>query len=79
MVDSQHNAPFPVISQKASSPRHRVTSPKGRRIVAQQRELIVREKKAGRDTTLSEGLLSQFERTLAIFEADLRAIQENGK
>lgn len=49
----------------------------GKRIVARQRELIAREKRAGRDTADSEILLSQFERTLAIFESDLMAVHED--
>jgi hypothetical protein len=48
----------------------------GRRIVARQRQLINQQKAAGGDTSSSEELLLQFECTLAIFEADLQAIQE---
>jgi 2-keto-3-deoxy-L-rhamnonate aldolase RhmA len=48
----------------------------GRRIVAGQRARVARLKALGHDTSQSESLLVQFETTQAIFEADLRAIQE---
>lgn len=47
----------------------------GRQVVARQRALVARQKEAGQDTFLSEGLLVEFERTLATFERDLQAIQ----
>lgn len=47
----------------------------GKRIVAGQRALIAKQKEGGRDTEAAESLLVQFERALAIFEDDLRAIQ----
>ena len=59
-------------SKLAQATRHVA---EGRRIVAQQRERVARLKASGRDTTRSEELLDQFERTLAIFEDDLKAIQ----
>jgi hypothetical protein len=46
----------------------------GKRIVARQRTLIAKLKEGGHDTEASESLLTQFERTLAIFEADLAAM-----
>lgn len=45
-----------------------------KRIVARQRALIAKQKEGGRDTDAAEALLAQFERTLAIFEADLKAM-----
>jgi len=56
----------------AQSARHVA---EGKRIVARQRELVAKGKAAGHDTFNAERLLDQFERTLAIFEDDLRAIQ----
>lgn len=47
----------------------------GQRIVARQRRLVARQKAHGHDTETAELLLNQFEKTLAIFEADLEAIQ----
>jgi hypothetical protein len=47
----------------------------GRRIVSQQRQLIAEQKAAGYDTLFAEQILNQFERTLAIFEDDLRELQ----
>jgi hypothetical protein len=47
----------------------------GRRIVARQRALIAKERAAGQDTAAEE-VLVQFEKSLAIFEADLLAIQK---
>jgi hypothetical protein len=44
----------------------------GRRIVWRQYLLVAREKRSGRNTEASEALLRTFERSLAIFEADLR-------
>jgi len=49
----------------------------GRKIVARQREIIARLKAGGADVSDAEDLLDQFERTLAIFESDLAAIQKN--
>lgn len=46
----------------------------GRRIVARQRALIERLRAAGHDSSHSEQLLEEFERTLAIFESDLREL-----
>ena len=46
---------------------------KGRQIVARQRELIERIRARDGDCDKAEGLLSQFEATLAIFEQDLAA------
>ncbi|HEY1239644.1 MAG TPA: hypothetical protein VGF16_03760 [Bryobacteraceae bacterium] len=48
----------------------------GKRIVAAQRVLIAKRKEGGHDTEAAENLLAQFERSLEIFEADLRAIQD---
>ena len=59
-------------SKRVRATRH-VTE--GRQVVARQRELVAIQKKAGQETFVSEGLLAQFERTLAIFEEDLRAIE----
>lgn len=47
----------------------------GRKVVVRQRALVAKQKKTGRDTLDSETLLGQFERTLAIFENDLRWIE----
>jgi hypothetical protein len=46
-----------------------------------QRALIAEKRAAGQDTVLAEGTLLLFENSLAIFEADLLAIQmeENSK
>ena len=49
---------------------------KGRQIVAQQRALVAKKRAAGQDTTLAEGVLVQFENSLAVFEADLLAIKK---
>jgi hypothetical protein len=46
----------------------------GRKVVIRQRALVAKQK-AGRDKLDSETLLDQFERTLAIFESDLRGIE----
>ena len=48
----------------------------GKRVVAAQRALIAKQKGEDRDTQTAESLLVQFERALAIFEDDLRAIQD---
>jgi hypothetical protein len=71
-----NKTPTPVITETklAQATRHVA---EGKRIVAKQREIIARQKRAGADTTLSEELLAQFERTLVIFETDLQAIQED--
>jgi hypothetical protein len=42
-----------------------------KRIIASQRALIAKLGDGGHDTQLAKDLLDQFERTLAIFEADL--------
>jgi hypothetical protein len=51
---------------------------RGKQIVVQQRALIAKRREAGQDTTLAEGILVQFENSLAIFEADLLAIKKEG-
>jgi len=38
--------------------------------------MIARRKEGGHDTTFAEDLLARFERTLAVFEDDLRAIRK---
>jgi len=48
----------------------------GRRIVARQRDLIARQRALGRDTDVSEWLLSQFKRSLVAFEQDLQSIRD---
>lgn len=48
----------------------------GKRIVAKQRSLIAKKRAGGLDTSTAEKLLIQFERSLAIFEADLLAIEK---
>ncbi len=48
----------------------------GKRIIDQQRALIAKQKEEGHDTEAADSLLIQFERALAIFEDDLRAIQD---
>jgi hypothetical protein len=48
----------------------------GRRIVAEQRARVARQQYLGLNTCQAEGLLDQFERTQAIFEADLKAAQD---
>jgi hypothetical protein len=47
----------------------------GRQVVARQRDLIVKIRDLGNDPADAQALLEQFERTLATFEADLRALQ----
>jgi hypothetical protein len=47
-----------------------------RRVVARQRRLIASEREAGRDTSHAELLLERFEKTLTLFEADLKSIQD---
>ena len=49
----------------------------GRRIIARQRELVARQKALGRDMTASQTLLEEFERSQAIFEADLQVIESD--
>jgi len=46
----------------------------GHRIVAAQRALVTRLCNDGRDASTAEQLLRQFERSLAMFEDDLRQI-----
>jgi hypothetical protein len=48
----------------------------GRRIIAEQRALIVKQKEGGHDTEAARSLLVQFEAALVILEDDLRAIQD---
>jgi hypothetical protein len=50
---------------------------KGRTIVAAQRALIASRRSEGKDTADAEDLLSAFERSQAIFEDDLRALETN--
>jgi hypothetical protein len=57
--------------RRAEAARH-VTS--GNRIIERQRALIARRKALGENTEQSESLLTAFERSQAIFEADLRRI-----
>ena len=57
-------------AQQAFAEQHVI---KGRQIVARQRELIERIRARDGDCDKAEGLLSQFEATLAIFEQDLAA------
>jgi hypothetical protein len=59
-------------SKRALAARHVA---EGRKIVARQRLLIAKQKEAGRETTHSENLLAQFERTLAVFEDHLQEIE----
>jgi hypothetical protein len=63
-------------SKQAQARRHVA---EGRWIVTRQRALVAGQKQAGRDTLLSENLLAQFERTLSIFEHDLRAIEQDSR
>jgi hypothetical protein len=56
--------------------RHVTTS---RRIVAAQRRRVEQLKTDGRDATASEALLARYERSLAIFEDDLKRIKEKRK
>ena len=51
----------------------------GRRIVAAQRRRIELLRIDGRDATASEALLARYERSLAIFEDDLKRIEEKKK
>jgi hypothetical protein len=52
----------------------------GQCIVARQRQLIADIRARGGDCAKAEDLLSEFERSLAIFEDDLSIIQKpNGK
>jgi hypothetical protein len=48
---------------------------RGREIVARQREIIATIRDVGGDCGQAEDLLSQFERTLVIFEADLAELE----
>jgi hypothetical protein len=48
-----------------------------RGVVSRQIRLIATQKASGRDTAASEQLLAQFERTLAIFEAELVEVQSD--
>jgi len=56
-------------SKLAQAARHVA---EGRRIVDRQRALVARLKEAGLDAFNAKDLLGQFERTLAVFEDDLR-------
>src|ERR1051326_3718091 len=60
-------------SRRAMAERH---VQEGRRTVERQRELVARQKAFGHDTTASETLLGQFERTLAGFEEHLDSIRK---
>jgi hypothetical protein len=51
---------------------------KGQRIIARQRRLIEEIRARKGDTIGGEGLLAQFERSLAVFEEDLTAISSQG-
>ena len=51
----------------------------GRRIVAEQRARVARQQSLGLNTSEAKGLLALFERTQAIFEADLKAAQEESE
>ena len=51
----------------------------GRRIVAAQRKRVEQLRTDGRDATASEVLLARYERSLAIFEDDLKRIEEKKK
>jgi hypothetical protein len=46
----------------------------GRRAIERQRELIARQSALGQDVRVSEALLATFERSQAIFEANLQRI-----
>ena len=48
----------------------------GRRTVARQRQLVARQKALGQDTAVSESLLSEFQRSLVVFEEDLQSIRD---
>jgi len=50
----------------------------GRRTIERQRELIASQTARRVDTVASEALLQSFERSLAIFEDDLRRIVKAG-
>jgi hypothetical protein len=49
---------------------------RGRAIVARQRKIIATIRSLGRDHRDAEELLAQFERSLAIFEADLVQLEK---
>ena len=51
----------------------------GKRIIAEQRALIVKQKEGGHDTEAAQSLLVQFEGALVILEDDLRTIQDGIK
>ena len=51
----------------------------GRKIVAAQRERVHRLRLEGKDTSEAENLLTQYKRTLAIFEDDLEKLQVTGE
>jgi hypothetical protein len=72
-----HDADFSVMviveSKLVQATRHVA---KGRRIVAAQHALVAKKRAAGQDTAVAEDVLAQFERSLAIFESDLLAIQK---
>jgi hypothetical protein len=61
-----------LLQKLASAERHVLGA---RKIVERQRAIISAGKKAGRDTFDAERLLGRFERVLAAFEDDYRAIQ----
>ena len=50
----------------------------GRQVIARQRELIAGKKARGLDTAASEQLLASFERSQAVLEEELAAIEKAG-
>ena len=61
----------PWTERRAEAARHVVA---GRRIIERQHRLIARQRDLGHDTVASVSLLHRFQRTQAIFESDLAAI-----
>jgi hypothetical protein len=51
----------------------------GRRVIQCQHDLIERKKTQGHDAAQSEELLADFERSQAIFEADLERIEKQSR
>jgi hypothetical protein len=63
--------------ERHTEARRHVT--RGQHIIDGQRILIGKQKALGRDTTRFEELLAAFERSQAIFEADLARIRQECK
>ena len=62
-------------TRKQMASRHVI---KARRIVARQRAVVRRMRRAGQDSAAAESLLTSFENSLRIFETDLADILRRG-